>query len=112
MGHRYENFLTVHKLEEYVAHFAVLGVAFERDLLDVTDAQLTLMTERHGLKILDRRRFDKAARQLRRRLMEEPGEDQASADRHHILIKKERSEQAHDAHVRGSDERFPGKASE
>lgn len=112
MGHRYENFLTVHKLEEYVAHFAVLGVAFERDLLDVTDAQLTLMTERHGLKILDRRRFDKAARQLRRRLMEEPGEDQASADRHHILVKKERTEQAHDAHMKGSDERFPGKASE
>ena len=73
MGHRYENFLTVHKLEEYVAHFAVLGVAFERDLLDVTDAQLTALTERHGLKILDRRRFDKAARQLRRNSAEEPG---------------------------------------
>ena len=38
--------------------------------------------------------------------------ENSRADRHHILIKKERSEQAHDAHVRGSDERFPGKASE
>jgi hypothetical protein len=36
----------------------------------------------HGLKILDRRRFDKAARALRRRLLEDAGEDQASAERH------------------------------
>ena len=89
MGHRYENFLTVHKLEEYVAHFAVLGVArFERDLLDVTDAQLSIGDGATRVEDLDRRRFDKAARQLRRRLMEEPGEDQASADRHHILSKR------------------------
>ena len=56
MGDKFESFLHAHRLNDYVAHFRVLGVAFERDLLDITDAQLTLMVERHGLKILDRRR--------------------------------------------------------
>ena len=56
MGDKFESFLHAHRLDDYVAHFRVLGVAFERDLLDITDAQLTLMVERHGLKILDRRR--------------------------------------------------------
>jgi len=82
MGARHEQFLAEHKLDEYECLFASLGVAFERDLLDVTEAQLDLMEEHHGLKILDRRRFDKAARALRRRLLEDAGEDQASAERH------------------------------
>ena len=71
-------------------------MAFERDLLDITDAQLTLMVERHGLKILDRRRFDKAMVALRRKLAgpRSPGEGEESGageeERHPIRVKKER----------------------
>ena len=68
MGERYEAFLKQNKLEEYINHFGALGVAFERDLLDITEQQLELMVDRHGLKILDRRRFSKALASLRRRL--------------------------------------------
>jgi hypothetical protein len=50
MGKRFEQFLLDHKLEDYADHFSMLGCAFERDLLDITDAQLSLMVERHGLK--------------------------------------------------------------
>ena len=60
MGERHEAFLKQNKLEEYINHFGALGVAFERDLLDITEQQLELMVDRHGLKILDRRRSSKA----------------------------------------------------
>lgn len=88
MGIRFEGFMEMQRLEEYVPHFRMLGVAFERDLLDVTHAQLDLMVERHGLKILDRRRFDKAVVGLRRRLMVQE-DDQDSEERHPIRMKKE-----------------------
>ena len=93
---RLESFLRANRLDDYCAHFRVLGVAFERDLLDITDAQLTLMVERHGLKILDRRRFDKAMVTLRRKLAgpRSPGEGEESGageeERHPIRVKKER----------------------
>ena len=96
MGDKFESFLHAHRLDDYCAHFRVLGVAFERDLLDITDAQLTLMVERHGLKILDRRRFDKAMVTLRRKLAgpRSPGEGEESGageeERHPIRVKKER----------------------
>ena len=96
MGDKFESFLRAHRLDDYCAHFRVLGVAFERDLLDITDAQLTLMVERHGLKILDRRRFDKAMVTLRRKLAgpRSPGEGEESGageeERHPIRVKKER----------------------
>lgn len=93
MGDKFESFLHAHRLDDYVAHFRVLGVAFERDLLDITDAQLTLMVERHGLKILDRRRFDKAMVALRRKLAghHPPGEESGAGEeeRHPIRVKKE-----------------------
>lgn len=90
MGPRFEAFMHDHKLDDYTAHFRMLGVAFERDLVDITDGQLTLLQDRHGLKVLDRRRFDKAVTGLRRRL-DSGGqdEDQDSAERHHIRPKKE-----------------------
>lgn len=94
MGDKFESFLHAHRLDDYCAHFRVLGVAFERDLLDITDAQLTLMVERHGLKILDRRRFDKAMVLLRRKLAgpHPPGEESGAGEeeRHPIRVKKER----------------------
>jgi hypothetical protein len=68
MGCRFEEFLKQHKLEEYVKHFGLLGCAFERDLLDITEKQLTLLVDRHGLKILDKRRYIKALAMLRRKL--------------------------------------------
>jgi len=90
MGANFECFLRTHRLEDYASHFRMLGVAFERDLLDITDTQLTLMVERHGLRILDRRRFDKAVVGLRRRLLDCPrDEDQGSAERPPVRIKKE-----------------------
>ena len=95
MGERYEAFLKAHKLEEYIAHFGALGVAFERDLLDITEPQLELMVERHGLKILDRRRFSKALALLRRRLSDhaDPSRSDSHArsgsERHHVRIKRE-----------------------
>jgi hypothetical protein len=63
-----KQFLKQHKLEEYVKHFGLLGCAFERDLLDITEKQLTLLVDRHGLKILDKRRYIKALAMLRRKL--------------------------------------------
>lgn len=95
MGERYEAFLQSHKLEEYINHFGALGVAFERDLLDITEQQLEIMVERHGLKILDRRRFSKALASLRRRLCDhaDPSRSDSHArsgsDNHHVRVKRE-----------------------
>jgi hypothetical protein len=95
MGERYEAFLKSHKLEEYINHFGALGVAFERDLLDITEQQLEIMVERHGLKILDRRRFSKALASLRRRLCDhaDPSRSDSHArsgsDNHHVRVKRE-----------------------
>ena len=101
MGDKFESFLHAHRLDDYCAHFRVLGVAFERDLLDITDAQLTLMVERHGLKILDRRRFDKAMVLLRRKLMGRTRRVRESGageeERHPIRVKKERGGRASSA---------------
>jgi hypothetical protein len=36
MGPRFEGFMRDHKLDDYTPHFRMLGVAFERDLLDIT----------------------------------------------------------------------------
>ena len=101
MGERYEAFLKQHKLEEYIHHFGVLGVAFERDLLDITEQQLELMVDRHGLKILDRRRFSKALVSLRRRLCSEADPSisdshaRSGSERHHVRVKREHAHAHH-----------------
>jgi hypothetical protein len=105
MGERYEAFLKQNKLEEYINHFGALGVAFERDLLDITEQQLELMVDRHGLKILDRRRFSKALASLRRRLCDhaDPSRSDSHArsgsERHHVRVKREHAH--HHAHHHG-----------
>ena len=63
-GARHEQFLAEHKLDEYECLFASLGVAFERDLLDVTEAQLDSDGGAPRVEDSRRRRFDKAARAL------------------------------------------------
>jgi len=96
MGCRFEEFLKQHKLEEYVKHFGLLGCAFERDLLDITEKQLTLLVDRHGLKILDKRRYIKALAMLRRKLSDleqDPSRSDSHArsgsEHHHVRVKRE-----------------------
>ncbi|MDA9098080.1 ankyrin repeat domain-containing protein [bacterium] len=95
MGMRYEQFLRAHKLEQYINHFNLLGCAFERDLLDITEKQLELMVERHGLKILDKRRFAKAVAILRRKLTDDPSRSDSHArsgsEHHHVRVKREQN---------------------
>ena len=100
-GGQVRSFLHAHRLDDYCAHFRVLGVAFERDLLDITDAQLTLMVERHGPRSSTGDGSTRRWFALRRKLAgpHPPGEESGAGEeeRHPIRVKKERGGRASSA---------------